>query len=276
MSTSVSGGDPSPIKTSLPNPELDDLSSDGSRLLITSHEPGRDKLWTYDFSSRSLRFVDGGLIHAVWAPNGHAFAASVPARLAIRISDGDNRREIPVGQIPQDLAWSPDGKTVRFSLLSDRSDAMSEWEVAAADGRLRRLTLPTDGQPFIRAGTWSHDGRHFFYLAGAPGHHWDIWVSPVNRYFSSLLPTKKPFRLTNSIGVWGAPAATSDSSTILPCARPCILSYHASTLKRSHGSPNGMARRFMNSIFPGTPNGPHTHICRITQFGRQDATVASG
>jgi Tol biopolymer transport system component len=87
-------------------------------------------------------------------------------------------------------AWSPDGRSIRFTLLAKNSTAL--WEVAA-DGSHPHALYPDLADHPNADGVWTPDGKYFvFSFAQATG---DLWAARQGgRLFATGAPG--PVRLT--------------------------------------------------------------------------------
>jgi Tol biopolymer transport system component/DNA-binding winged helix-turn-helix (wHTH) protein len=213
LSIPVSGGEAARLNVPLSNFRLEDISRDGSRLLLRSDGVGEAKLWTYSISSRSLRPLATGYTHAAWSPDGRALAASSVGGSSIQVLGGPLTSKTELSGRVLDLKWAPDGKKLRFSLLDPRQASSSEWQIAEGNGSPQRLASISEGQEFAGFGSWSVDGKYFFYEAGT-GAHQDVWVLREGGRFLPL-GTRRPLRLTTGEpGSWRWPTPASDPSTL--------------------------------------------------------------
>ena len=134
----ISGGEIAPVPVALPLPSIRDVSPDGSSLLVSSHEGGQGSLWTVQVPGGSLRrlLTIWGQSPA-WSPDGKSLAYSMNGDLYVMQSDGTgNRKLAAVGGSPVALSWSPDGSKIRFS----------------KDNRLWEMSSDGIGTPPITAG----------------------------------------------------------------------------------------------------------------------------
>jgi Tol biopolymer transport system component/DNA-binding winged helix-turn-helix (wHTH) protein len=220
FSLPISGGEPVPLNIPLPYMTLQDISRDGTKLLVLSYNEGTPSLWSYSVASKSLVRVGAGFVGGAWASDG-TLAAIAPAKprgdhysVAILGPTAQVKAEFP-GEI-EDLRWSPDGRKLRFSVLEQRSDSSAVWEMER-NGSAKRLDSLSDGERFAEQGSWSSDGRRFVY--GAGNEHRDVLILPGN-FLASLLDTQKPYRLTNGgPGSWHWPVFSRDGSTIFATSR---------------------------------------------------------
>lgn len=229
----VSGGRVVPLSVDLPessdspndSPAIMDVSPDGSKLLLGSGlEPntGR-KLWIVDTHGGGARYLAKGNV-AIWSPDGgtvlystlHGDLYTIPSEggeprllLASPASPG---AELGVN----DLAWSPDGKRIRFAR------DFRYWEVAA-DGSNPRAILPNwhADEPlyFMCCGHWAPNGDSFLFLAGTAefsrnlGAARQLWALDERRSWLHRADPE-PVQLTNGATIWGAFAFSRDGKTV--------------------------------------------------------------
>lgn len=198
---SLKGGDP------LPMPRLTgmlplDISPDRSELLLgqilngplnESTIDGPFPIWVADTLGNALRRV-GGLSaqEARWSPTGDRILYSNGPELRIARSDGSESHTVAMvkGMVryPQ---WSPDGRSIRFTLQTEKSRMV--WEVAP-DGTRLDAVFPEWADQAPQSGAWTPDGKYFVFTAG-PGGVKDLWaVRQTRRLFETAVP--RPVRLT--------------------------------------------------------------------------------
>ena len=136
----ISGGEIAPVIVAIPgaDPWLSDVSPDGSNILIESvHEwnyaAGRT-LWNVRLLGGSFRSL-GHAISEAFSPDGISVAYfTAEGDLWIVRSDGTGAHKVAsVGEGVADLAWSPDGETIRFT----RHNLL--WEITSSGSGLHQL-----------------------------------------------------------------------------------------------------------------------------------------
>jgi serine/threonine-protein kinase len=151
------------------------LSSDDKRIAVGSDD-GKDAIvWIYDVAgaSSARRLTLGGRNRVpVWSADGErvAFQSDRDGDLSLfwQRADGTTAAERltkpdkDTAHVPE--SWSPDGKTLLFSIAKG-----SSYSVAALSLPDKKVTLFGGIQsPFPPAATFSPDGRWVAYSAGAP------------------------------------------------------------------------------------------------------------
>nr|MCU0232307.1 protein kinase [Acidobacteriota bacterium] len=165
----ATGGEPAPLPVGPPVPYnrriLGYLPGE-SALLMTGSE--RDSiadtqkgwaLWAVPVSAGAPSRIDGvEAVRGAATPDGTLLALSQrDFRLVLARRDGTVVREYPpLPSLPYGLAWSPDGKRLRFTALGPDKRRMWIWEVTV-DG-----DAPVARWPGER-GRWTPDGRHYLF-----------------------------------------------------------------------------------------------------------------
>lgn len=180
---SVNGGDTAPIALEFGHPVLLDIAADGTQLLLmdqSSLEPELP-LWTVPLPGGAPRRL-GNLTaaDAAWSPDEHWIAYSSATSLYRAKQDGtEPRRILDLRGTARALSWSPDSRTIRFTLLDADRSSSSLWEVAADGGHLRAL-LPGWGKPRECCGRWTAGGNYFVFWSQHDGKP-NIWATTERR-----------------------------------------------------------------------------------------------
>lgn len=216
MQTSAKGGQAQPFAAPFQNTRLMDISPDNSQLLIASFiERGTDlPLWVMPLQGgppRRLGNIESG--SAGWTPSGKQIVYSSGQNLMIVDSDGSNpRRLLSVPGIPSKLAWSPDGRKVRFTVILLPGGKSEIWE-ATADGKNPHPLFTTRNEfQLTCCGQWTPDGRYFIFT-GQTGKLPDLWaLQEKNSFWKRRL--SKPVELTATPNeVWN-PVVSGDGRTV--------------------------------------------------------------
>jgi Tol biopolymer transport system component/DNA-binding winged helix-turn-helix (wHTH) protein len=202
---SVSSGEiqPLPVPSEIAAPSLGDLSPDGSRLLLRSHlsPESEQALWVVPTGGGSALRVADVLAHdATWMPDGQSILYATGNELYLtHVNDGGRTSYATLPGRPFWLRWSPDGKSLRFTLLDPISHTMSLWELPGGT-RTPHQILSNWTKPAAECcGTWTADGRFFIYQSSHDGTP-DLWRLNGR-------DTSNPEKLTNGPLSYQAPVA---------------------------------------------------------------------
>jgi Tol biopolymer transport system component/DNA-binding winged helix-turn-helix (wHTH) protein len=170
---SEQGGDPILISTSVDNIALYDIDQNRSKLLVGAQAPAGDyddPLWvvgTIGGSAQRVGEVFAG--DAAWAPDGHNLAYTHQSELYVASIEGRRSRKLfsTEGTIFSP-SWSPDGKSLNFSIRDRGTGVVSIWEIAS-DGRNPHPLSFGWKNPRSAwgegecCGAWTPDGRYFVF-----------------------------------------------------------------------------------------------------------------
>ena len=219
VTVSTAGGEVVPIQTPIHDPEILDISLDGSELLMNTNAKGNpgQQLWVVPvMGGPPRRLGDLEASEATWSPDGEeilyikGFGGSDP-NLYLAKSDGSASRVLAkVPGNPYFIRWSPDGRHISVSVFNGRSNTL--WEVSA-DGTNLHPVLP--GWNFDGAacnGHWTPDGNYLLfdsYRGGAD----NIWA--IREKQSILRKTSpQPVQLTTGPLNVGGPLLSKDGKRI--------------------------------------------------------------
>lgn len=142
-----------------------DISRDGSKLLIRSR-PSRDSeqpLWIVPTSgSTALRLGEIVAHDATWMPDGDSvlFASGNELR-TVQLASGVVHTYATLPGRAFWPRWSPDGSTLRFTLLDPITHDSSLWETTAKSAHPRRLEYPQLASLSLCCGSWTSDGAAY-------------------------------------------------------------------------------------------------------------------
>ncbi len=201
----ISGGEIAPVTVAIPgaDPWLSDVSPDGSNILIESaHEwnyaAGRT-LWNVRLLGGSYRSL-GHAISEAFSPDGISVAYfTAEGDLWIVRSDGTGAHKVAtVGEGVADLAWSPDGETIRFT----RHNLL--WEITSSGSGLHQLLPGWHASCQQSGGQWTPDGKAFLFACGDAAQGDQIWALDERR---GLLrrPPADAVQLTTGPIHWDSP-----------------------------------------------------------------------
>jgi Tol biopolymer transport system component/DNA-binding winged helix-turn-helix (wHTH) protein len=222
VSIPLSGGKPTPLPIP-PRAVLEDISSDGKHLLVRSAWPTEDCIWQFSLRDNSLKRLLCGANAAAWRRGG-SISFLRHDHLFDQELGHSSSRDLGVIGPANHMRWSPDGKTLRFDLGDLAGERRWLVELAHTPVRLEHLE---HGQRTLNAGTWSADGRYFFYHANS-GTSGNIWVENV-RGLNPFAPMS--FQLTNGPGSWSWPTLR-DNRTLFAIhlyERPALVHFNPET-----------------------------------------------
>jgi Tol biopolymer transport system component/DNA-binding winged helix-turn-helix (wHTH) protein len=196
----VSGGESQPFPVPFHNTRILDISPDMSEFLIapfTQRMPDL-ALWTLPVVGGAPRRL-GNIVgdDAVFAPDGTRIAYATADGIYICSRTGTEVKKLAALPEPSwDLAWSPDGRVLRFTQWEQKTGNTSLWEVSA-DGQNLHPLLPGWHQPPSElGGRWSPDGRYYFFLSTQEGIR-SIWARREKGNFPSWWKPGPPIRLAS-------------------------------------------------------------------------------
>jgi Tol biopolymer transport system component/DNA-binding winged helix-turn-helix (wHTH) protein len=218
MQAPVSGGEPQPVPSPFHNVRILDLSPDQSEFLVAPFSARTPNLefWTLPVVGGSPRRLGGAIgDDGAFSRDGQRIAYSSADGIYICSRGGsDPHKIVSLHGLAWELAWSPDGKALRFTSEDQKTGNTSLWEVSA-DGRNLHPLFPGWNQPpRERGGHWSADGRYYFFVSFRGG-IFDVWARTEK---SSSLPWSKPgtpVRLTSGPIGYEALALSKDGRQLL-------------------------------------------------------------
>jgi len=211
----INGGETAPLDVPLDNPIVSSISPEKSELLVVPMQANYlDKpFWTVPIPAGSPRRVGNIVGHdATWSPNGTlAFAKSNDIYVAEH--DGSNGHKIVTSpDSPGILVFSPDGTRIRFTVANLVNNTSDIWEVGSDGTNLHPVFPGWNNPPAECCGTWTSDGRYYFFQSTREGAT-NIWVVPdhMPRWRNV---SKQPVQITNGPLLFGAPIPSGDGKKL--------------------------------------------------------------
>jgi serine/threonine protein kinase/Tol biopolymer transport system component len=200
------GGDP--VRMAVPPGMFPlDVSPDGSELLLG--QDSDDSLWVVStVGGPRRRLGDLTADGAQFSPKGDAILYFKGPEVRIARSDGSDSRLLTIVEgNGRDPAWSPDGRSIRFTR---DTDSTAVWEMASDGTHLRRI-FPEIGTLPNRAGKWTGDGN--CYVFSVEGVTTDLWASRERPVLSVGFDSRL-VRLTNGPIQADHPKPTADGRRV--------------------------------------------------------------
>jgi Tol biopolymer transport system component/DNA-binding winged helix-turn-helix (wHTH) protein len=161
---SVAGGESAPFGSSPRNSKIFDVSPDKSEMLyaaFTARSPDL-ALWSIPLVGGAPRRVGDIVASAAnFSPDGTKIAFSNTRGVFVANRDGSAPRQLAALRDCWSIAWSPDGKIIRFT-----QDGPHLWQVSPAGGDLHPF-LPSW---IAREGRWTPDGSYYIFTSSKDGH----------------------------------------------------------------------------------------------------------
>ncbi|HZQ94826.1 MAG TPA: hypothetical protein VFA67_07440, partial [Candidatus Sulfotelmatobacter sp.] len=170
---SVLGGESSVIQTEVNNPVVLDIFPDQSQLLVTSQPSTYQDtpLMALPLPAGSPRRLSDVGHAGAWSRDGKLLAYAKGSDLYLGRSDASNSRKLAsVEGSAFAIAFSADGRRIRFTVSSPQTNTVALWEVNADGTNLHPLLPRWHTPPNECCGRWSPDGRYYlFQSADATG-----------------------------------------------------------------------------------------------------------
>ncbi len=174
---STAGGEAVPLPTPFQNTWVEDISPDGSELLInaSSNFIAEASVWILPVLGGSPRRVGGIMgLDSAWSPDGQKVTYTSGDSLYLAKRDGTESRKLAtVSGAPFWPRWSPDGRVLRFTEAKTFSNSL--WEVSADGTNLHPLLPGWNNPPGEGFGVWTADGKYFVFMSTRNGRT-DIWA----------------------------------------------------------------------------------------------------
>jgi Tol biopolymer transport system component len=208
---SVAGGESMPFGEPR-NTKIFDVSPDKSEILFapfTMRSPNLP-LWSMPLVGGAPRRVGDILSSAAtFSPDGTRIAFSNTSGVFVANRDGSDVRQLAALQDCWSIAWSPDGKIIRFT-----QDGPHLWQVSPSGSNLHPF-LPSWA---AHDGRWTTDGSYYIFVAAKDAHS-TLKSSPTALWAlreSSLLPWRRPapVELASAPLSFDDPSPSRDGHTI--------------------------------------------------------------
>jgi len=203
-SLSLGGSEVQPVglPDELGTVSVTDLSRDGSRLIVKGQgsRGSEQPLWVVPSVGGSASRAGAVLAHdATWMPRGDAILFASGNRLGVVSLDAGT--ETTYATLPGRAfwpRWSPDGSTLRFTLLDPIRHSSWIWELDAATRHARPLNLPELNGWSLCCGSWTNDGSAFVFQASGVDQD-DIWSAGKGTHPKLEQLTNGPLRFVSPL-----------------------------------------------------------------------------
>jgi serine/threonine protein kinase/Tol biopolymer transport system component len=223
MQVPVSGGEAQPFPSPFRDSLIMDVSPDRSEFLVASFKElsGPFEYWTLPVVGGSPRRLSSLTGFGTFSPDGQQIGYHNTDGIHICSRSGsDPHRLVSLSAPSWGLAWSPDGKTLSFTVedQSTDTDTLALWEVSADGSNLHPVLPGWHQSPHECCGRWSADGRYYIFLSNkgdGPGSDYSVWARREKGDFPLWSKPSAPVRLTAGPISFGTLAPTKDGRRLL-------------------------------------------------------------
>jgi Tol biopolymer transport system component/DNA-binding winged helix-turn-helix (wHTH) protein len=190
------------VPAEVQEPEIDDISPDGTKLLIRSHsgaelQEAEQPLWVVPTNGGSAFRVGNIQSHdATWSAGGKVLYATGNRLETVSPEGGPSKLVAEVAGRAFWLRLAPDGKTLRFTIVDSQQNTTSLWELRGDGHGARRLVFGNNVPENVCCGTWTSDGK-FFVMQGTHNGNTDLWELDGNSTATARQITNGPLNYTS-------------------------------------------------------------------------------
>jgi DNA-binding winged helix-turn-helix (wHTH) protein/Tol biopolymer transport system component len=217
METSIRGGTPGKLPIENSRIRLFDVSSAGTDLLFGGPvEKKSFSLWIVPLPTGAPHRIGDVLTSgASFSPDGSHIVFTRDSAIFLMKADGSEQQKL-LSLPPLMLSSpriSPDMKRLRFTAFNPATGVADIWEASANGENPHQLWK--DWEPLVSkcCGSWSADGRSFYFQTYNEFISHDIWIAPGAE--STLRFRSTPVALTNGPLFYSDPAPSRDNQTVL-------------------------------------------------------------
>jgi Tol biopolymer transport system component/tRNA A-37 threonylcarbamoyl transferase component Bud32 len=206
---SASGGEVARVAVPSPSMLLLAVSPDGATLLVADAvgTAWNGPLWAVPVLGGSPRRLgEAAGQAAAWSPDGQMIVYANVNDLFLAKSDGAEPHKLVSAHGPvTELAWSPDGTVIRFSVGNPQS---SLWQVSVKGTSLHPLLPAWHTPPEEWCGKWTPDGKYFLFQSQG-----NIWaLAEKGSLFGKA--NGQPSQLTSGPMTFSSPLPSKDGKKL--------------------------------------------------------------
>lgn len=204
-----------PLSAELTEPFVDDVSPDGSRLLLRNNvdtEP-EQALWLASTIGGTAHQIPGILGHAAaFLHDGQQIVYAAGDDLYIARDNGAERRKlVSLPGRASWLRWSPDMSRLRMTVVNNKTHTSRLWEVSADGTGAHELLHKWSNGSSECCGSWTADG-HYYVFQSMTSEGSNIWAIPEHNGWWRA--SAKPIAITNGPLSYQSPIAVGSGHRI--------------------------------------------------------------
>jgi eukaryotic-like serine/threonine-protein kinase len=213
VQVSVNGGETAPVDIPLENPVAQDVSADGSELLVGHLTLLATSYWSLPLPGGSPRRLgDFTAASASWGPDGK-LVFTKGSELYLAEHDGSNPHKIATASdFVSKPRFSPDGRRIRFTVENRSSNTATIWEMQADGTGMHQLLPGWNKPPSEFSSVWTPDGGYFFFVSSRD-RNTNIWtLREQSNWLRKVSPA--PVQLTTGPLQFGNPLPSKDGKQV--------------------------------------------------------------
>lgn len=210
---SVLGGATSLLNAPFANFYPPDIAPNGSALLVLAFSgTAEGPLFSLPLPSGSPQRLNAIGHAGAWFPDHSQLVFASRSEIYSANGNGSEPRKLAmVDGTASDLRFSPDGRRLRFSVLTPNGDFSSLWELNSDGSNLHPLLSGWNTPPQECCGNWTPDGKYYVFQSSRDGRT-NLWLLPdQTRRFGAHV---KPLQLTNGPLDFSFPVVSKDGRKI--------------------------------------------------------------